>query len=150
MFHIGDLAERGDCTAIDHVLTTFEQRMRASRDPFLRWRLASFQTALALLEGRYPEAETLAADALALGQAKSRTAVLYRAQIFPLRGEQARFAEVEPLPQSGVSESAGVALRACRLLQRVGTASGSAPRTPTRWPRTASPRCRATPPGSPP
>jgi hypothetical protein len=117
LFRIGDLAESGNRTGLDHALTLFEQRMRASRDPFLRWTLASCRTALALLEGRYADGEALAADALALGQqAQSRTAVLsYAQQLFLLRGEQARFADVEPLLVSGVSETAVVPAWRCGL-----------------------------------
>ncbi len=117
VFRIGDLAESGDRAGLDHALMLFEQRLRASREPFFRWSLASFRAAIALLEGRYDEAERLAADALALGQqAQTRTAVLnYAQQLFLLRGEQARFAEVEPLLVAGVSETAVVAAWRCGL-----------------------------------
>ncbi|HEY8517315.1 MAG TPA: AAA family ATPase [Candidatus Binatia bacterium] len=117
VFRIGDLAELGDRAGLDHAFTIFEQRLRAAREPFLRWSLASFHTAIALLEGRYADAEALAAEALRLGgQAQARTAVLnYAQQLFLLRGEQGRLAEVEPLVVASVSETAIVPAWRCGL-----------------------------------
>ncbi len=117
IFRIGDLAESGDRAALDHALAAFEQRAGGSRHPFFRWSLMSFRAAVALLEGRYADAEELAGNALAAGQqAQARTALLnYAQQLFLLRGEQDRFAEVEPLLVAGVTETAVVPAWRCGL-----------------------------------
>ncbi len=117
VFRIGDLAESGDRAALDHALAAFEQRAGGSRHPFFRWSLTTFRAAVALLEGRYADAEALAGDALAAGQqAQARTALLnYAQQLFLLRGEQDRLAEVEPLLVAGATETAVVPAWRCGL-----------------------------------
>ena len=107
VFRADDLAQRGDRAGLDQTLVEFEQQARASRQPFFLWMAASFRTAMALLEGRFGEAETLANDALALGQrVQMRTAMLYfSSQLFMLRGWQARFAEIEPFIEMSVTQT---------------------------------------------
>jgi len=116
-YRVDDLAERADRTGLDQALARFEQRSSASREPFFLWTAASLRTALALLEGRFGEAETLAADALALGRkAQARTATLrFAQQLFTLRGWQARLAEVEPLLGAGLAETRVVPAWRCAL-----------------------------------
>ena len=60
-------AERGDRAGLDHALAVYEQKARASRQPVAKWGMVRFRTALAMLEGRFGEAEKLAQEALRLG-----------------------------------------------------------------------------------
>ena len=109
-FRLHGLAELGDRAGLDHVLAVFEQKARGFRHPGFLWTAASARAAMALLEGRFADAETLAGEALALGQrVQTRTPMLnYAQQLFMLRGEQGRLAEVEPLITAGVAETAVV------------------------------------------
>jgi hypothetical protein len=113
------LAERGDRDGLDHALVVFEQKARASREPFALWTAASLRAATALLEGRYGEAEALASEALSLGRgAQTRTPLLrFAQQLFTLRGWQARLAEVEPLLRAGAAETQVVPAWRCALAQ---------------------------------
>src|SRR5262249_7126760 len=61
-------AELGERAALDLALAEFEQRSRAYPHPFFRWLAAGFRTAMALLEGRFADAEALANEALSRGQ----------------------------------------------------------------------------------
>ena len=117
IFRVDDLAERGDRVGLDHALAVFEQTVRSFRHPYFVWTAASFRAAMALLEGRFGEAEVVAAEALSLGQqAQTRTALLrFAQQFFMLRGWQARLAEVEPFIETGVAETAVVPAWRCGL-----------------------------------
>jgi tetratricopeptide (TPR) repeat protein len=117
VFRADDLAQRGDRAGLDQTLAAFDQQARASRQPFFLWMAASFRATMALLEGRFAEAEAQANEALALGQrVQPRTALLYfAAQLFMLRGWQARFAEIEPFLQASVTESAELPAVRCAL-----------------------------------
>lgn len=113
------LAERGDRGGLDCALAIFEQKARASREPFSLWTATSLRAALALLEGRYAEAEVLAGEALAIGRgAQTRTPLLrFAQQLFSLRGWQGRLAEVEPLVRAGAAETQVVPAWRCALAQ---------------------------------
>lgn len=113
------LAERGDRAGLDCALAVFDQKARASREPFFLWTAASLRAALALLEGRYAEAEMLAGEALAIGRgAQTRTPLLrFAQQLFNLRGWQGRLAEVEPLVRGAAAETQVVPAWRCALAQ---------------------------------
>ena len=113
------LAERADRAGLDHALAVFDQKAQASREPFFLWTAASLRAALALLEGRYADAEVLAGEALAVGRrAQTRTPLLrFAQQIFTLRGWQGRLAEVEPLLRAGAAETQVVPAWRCALAQ---------------------------------
>jgi tetratricopeptide (TPR) repeat protein len=117
VYRIDDLAERADRPALDQALAVFDQKARTSREPFFLWTAASLRTAMALLEGRFGEAEKLAGEALAAGRSvQARTATLrFAQQLFTLRGWQGRLAEVEPLIGAGVSETQVVPAWRCAL-----------------------------------
>jgi tetratricopeptide (TPR) repeat protein len=112
-----DLAQLGDRPALDQTLAAFEQKARASRQPLFRWMVASVRTTIALLEGRFTDAEVLAAETLQLGQpVQAQTAVLYYAQqLFVLRGWQARFAEIQPFIEAGASTVGVIPAWRCTL-----------------------------------
>jgi tetratricopeptide (TPR) repeat protein len=114
----GDLAERADRVGLDHAFAVFEEKARASRLPFFACQVSAGRTAMALLEGRFEEAEALARETLAQGQRAQipRTALLNFGQhLFMLRGWQGRLAEVAPLLETGVAETAVVPAWRCGL-----------------------------------
>jgi hypothetical protein len=142
------LAERGDRVGLDQAFAVFEQRARASREPFALWTAASLRAALALLEGRYAEAEALAGEALSIGRAaQTRTPLLrFAQQLFTLRGWQGRFAEVEPLLRAGAARRRSCPPGAARWhssTQSPGARRRRAGST-RHWPRAASPTFPAT------
>ncbi len=108
MARVDDQAERGDRLGLDEALDAFEQRARSARDPAYAWSVASFRAAIALLEGRLAEAESLAQRALALGRKVEarRPLIRFAQQLFQLRGWQDRLAEVEPLLDQSAAEGA--------------------------------------------
>jgi tetratricopeptide (TPR) repeat protein len=128
VFRVDDLAERGDRGGLDHALTVFEQKVRAAKQPFFRWTAVSIRAAMAILEGRFTDAEALANEAFALGQqVHTRTALLqFGQQLFMLRGWQARLAEAEPMVTMGVAETGIVPAWRCALAEFYGVAGREA------------------------
>jgi tetratricopeptide (TPR) repeat protein len=110
-------AERGDRAGLDHALAAFEQKARASRHPVAQWGIARFRTGLALLEGRFGEAEPLAKESLRLGnRVLTHSPFLeYAQQIFTLRGWQGRLAEVGPVLLAGVEKTQVIPAWRCAL-----------------------------------
>ena len=76
------------------------------RQPAQRWHVGTGETMLALMEGRFEEAERLLAETLAVGQrAESwNAAVSHRLELFVLRREQGRLAELEDTIRRSVHE----------------------------------------------
>ncbi len=110
IFRIDDLGERGDRVGLDHALAVFEQTVRGFQHPYFLWTWMSFRAAIAIVEGRFAEAESLATEALSLGQqVLTRSPPMrFGQQWFMLRGWQGRLSEVETLLERGVAESAVV------------------------------------------
>jgi tetratricopeptide (TPR) repeat protein len=117
VYRVDDLAERADRPSLDQALGLLAEKVRASREPFFLWTASGLRTAMALLEGRFADAERLAAETLALGRTvQSRTATLrFAQQLFTLRGWQGRLAEVEALIAGGVAETQVVPAWRCAL-----------------------------------
>ena len=76
------------------------------RQPAHRWHLTSTQAVLAIMEGRFDHAEELISVALVLGRASQswNAGVSQTLQLFALRREQGRLAEVEDSIRRGVHE----------------------------------------------
>jgi hypothetical protein len=110
-------AECGDRAGLDHAIAVYEQKAGASRHPIARWGMARFRTGLALLEGRFGEAEKLAEESLRLGnRVLTHSPFLeYAQQIFTLRGWQGRLAEVGPVLEAGVEKTQVVPAWRCAL-----------------------------------
>ena len=87
---------------------------------------------LALMEGRFEEAERLLAETLAVGQrAESwNAAVSHRLELFVLRREQGRLAELEDTIRRSVHEYPSLPRFPARL--RISTASLAASEMPVR------------------
>jgi tetratricopeptide (TPR) repeat protein len=118
-FRVHDVAELGDRTALDLTMADFEQRSRDYGHPFFRWLAAIFDAGVALLEGRFADAEAHANEGLARGQdVQLQSALLNYGQLmFALRGEQGRVAEVEALLTANVAVTAVVPAWRCGLAE---------------------------------
>ncbi len=100
LFELGDIAAAR--TALDDMVQVAEELRQPSQD----WLVAAYRALFALVEGRLGEAEVLISDARALGErAQSwNAAVSYRLQLYVLRWEQGRLAEMSELVQRSVDE----------------------------------------------
>ena len=76
------------------------------RQPPQRWAVGTSRSMLALMEGRFGDAEELIAETLAMGERTERwnARVSHRLALFVLRREQGRLAEVEDLIRRSVHE----------------------------------------------
>jgi tetratricopeptide (TPR) repeat protein len=88
--------ESGDVAAADREAEAYRQRTQASGQRIHAWFLAVHRTTKALLEGRFAEVESLALEALRLGQEAQNqgAAQLFGVQMLALRREQGRLAEL--------------------------------------------------------
>src|SRR5262249_26172955 len=104
VWRLVDLLESGEMTVLDEEFTAFAQLTAALRQPFYQWWVAVFQAMLALLEGRFGEAEHLAHRAAVIGRRvqdqKSVQSVLFT-QLWIICQEQGRFEELQALQPSG-------------------------------------------------
>ncbi|MBJ7594169.1 MAG: AAA family ATPase [Candidatus Dormibacteraeota bacterium] len=89
--------ELGDIPSVYGELSAFDRVVAELREPALSYLAAAERAALALLEGRFRDAELLISAALQVGQ-RSRVAdalAAHAGQLFHLRREQGRLAEIE-------------------------------------------------------
>jgi tetratricopeptide (TPR) repeat protein len=105
-----DLLEIGDLVGALAELDAYAQLAAELRQPFFSWRAAVHRAMLALLQGRYEEAERLSQEALAIGeQLGSRTPMLIAGiQIYMMRREQGRFEEIELMLRSMAEQNASM------------------------------------------
>ncbi|NML43649.1 AAA family ATPase [Ramlibacter sp. G-1-2-2] len=103
-----DRFEAGDIAGYRTGLAAYERDAEDLRDRFMRYVAAASRTMLALLEGRLAEVETLARNTLAIGDRMPGldAAGVYGVQMFTLRREQGRLAEVAPALQAFVQGDA--------------------------------------------
>ncbi len=87
----------GQIRAADAVLSQFSVSVAAARLPTFRWYATYLEAGLHLVRGRLADAERTMQEAFALGQRISESGALYvyRGQLFALRREQGRLAELE-------------------------------------------------------
>ena len=97
VWRIVSLMELGDWVGADIELALHERLAAELRDPLHLWYVPLFKATRAMLEGRLAEAERFAADAFAVGRRTQaqNAAQLYATQLFALRAEQGRLAEIE-------------------------------------------------------
>jgi AAA ATPase-like protein len=91
-----ELCDRRGMDAESQAMTELAERLR---QPFYRWHTICLRTLRATLDGRFVEAERLAAEALELGrlrQSEYATYVFRYAQLFAIRWAQGRLAELWP------------------------------------------------------
>jgi DNA-binding winged helix-turn-helix (wHTH) protein len=101
-FHLLDALQLGDRGAVDTDLATCTRLAEELRQPYYRWYAGYLHAMRALLDGRFADAERLAAAAYAVGQRaeSENVAHLYGAQVFWIRREQGRLAETEATMRS--------------------------------------------------
>jgi tetratricopeptide (TPR) repeat protein len=97
-WRIVSLMELGDWVGADIELAVHARLTEELRDPLHIWYVPLFQAARAMLEGRLREAERFAEQAFAVGRGTQaqNAAQMYAVQLFALRAEQGRLAELEP------------------------------------------------------
>jgi len=95
---IPDLLESGDALAFESAVVAFASLADEIRDRLRSWHTGLYRSLRALLAGRLDEAERETLDAMAAGdRVSSEFALGYcGAQLFALRREQGRLAEIEP------------------------------------------------------
>jgi DNA-binding SARP family transcriptional activator len=86
-----------DRTGVDVELDSLSRLADRLRQPAQRWYVGTARTMLALMEGRFEQAERLISETLALGQRAEtwNALVSQRLQLFVLRRAQGRLAELE-------------------------------------------------------
>ena len=96
---IADSLESGDVQRADTEAALYAALAEDLRVPQYRWWITSYRGMRALMDGRFADGERLGQDALALGQsARSEDATqALGAQLFALRREQGRLAELDAL-----------------------------------------------------
>jgi DNA-binding SARP family transcriptional activator len=105
-FRLQGMWRRADRAGVDVELAALARLAEELRQPAQHWAVATQRAMVALLEGRFADAEALAADALDRGGAAERwnAMVSYRLQLFVLRRAQGRLAELKPVMERSVHE----------------------------------------------
>ncbi|MEE8278444.1 MAG: tetratricopeptide repeat protein, partial [Thermoanaerobaculia bacterium] len=117
MWRYWDLLELGEISASDPGFDAVLRQVGELRQPYHLWLAGLFRAMLALLEGRFEEAEQLEQNALEIGQrAQNQNAVqLYGAGIVVIRREQGRLAEMEPAVAGMVQQYPAIRAWQCSL-----------------------------------
>ena len=115
---VEDLLELGDAAAAERALAVLAQRAGVTGDPVGLWYAHLFRANLAILSGRFDEAEQLAGEALAMAPARegSNAPQFFAMQLFFVRREQGRVAELEPRLAALAAEYANLPVWRCGLL----------------------------------
>jgi tetratricopeptide (TPR) repeat protein len=109
--------ELGDIKAVYRELDAVDRFAGELRQPAQSWLAAGAQALLALLEGRYDDAEQLRQAALHIGERSNPSdAISHHAlQLFQLRREQGRLAEVEELISASARDFTWYPMFRCAL-----------------------------------
>ena len=104
LYCLMDFLELGDLVAVQRALQAHGQIAEELRQPFYLWHTTILRGTLALLTGRFVEAEQLLQEALIIGQrAQTPNALLiFAAQLFRLRWAQGQLQEIEETAKSFV------------------------------------------------
>jgi DNA-binding SARP family transcriptional activator len=116
---LGGLIELGEMERAKADLAAMDERARELRQPSQVWFVAALGAHLALLEGRFGEAEGLIERARGLGaRAQSWNAeVSFALQLYLLRREQGRLEQVEALVRRSVDDYPTYRIWRCVLVQ---------------------------------
>ena len=106
-----------DRSAVDAHIAAHVALADELRQPAQHWAVGTSRAALALMEGRFADAETLMADTLALGEGPVawNAGLSYRLHRFVLCHAQSRLAEVEELLEGSVDEYPALLRIRCAL-----------------------------------
>jgi class 3 adenylate cyclase len=98
-FRVASFAEFGDRAGMDASFAQFAAMRELDRFPIHKWVLACQRAMLAILHGEFSEAETYVEAGLVAGQdvQAENAAGIYGMQMFTIRREQGRLAEIAPL-----------------------------------------------------
>jgi class 3 adenylate cyclase/tetratricopeptide (TPR) repeat protein len=115
------LIELGDLRAAKADLATMAGLAEKLRQPSQDWFAAVYGALVALLEGRFAEAESLSSKARRLGERAQSwgAAVTYELQLYVLRRDQGRLGEVEQLVRRAVREHPTYPIWRCVYTQMV-------------------------------
>ncbi len=102
IMHATGLLEVGDMAGVEREIRAFTRLAEELGQPRYLWVAAWFRAMRATLQGRFPEGEQLAQEALSVGRhVHERNALLvFAVQLFALRREQGRLTEIEPAVMS--------------------------------------------------
>lgn len=102
--------ERGEITVADHAFDRWVDASTRLGQPMLDWMTGFVRAALALRDGQLDEADRLAVEAMSLGQRAGQpdALMLFAIQIFPIRLEQGRLAEIEGVLAQFVAQTPGL------------------------------------------
>lgn len=122
---ITDLLELGRRDDLDRAVLEYARVAKASQDAGALCNARVFDTTLAMVEGRFAEAERFAEEALSLGLRISEGSArnYYAAALCWIRLQQGRAAEIEPLLRAGVEAESGSALLSS-VLARIHAETG--------------------------
>jgi DNA-binding SARP family transcriptional activator len=97
LYRVVDLLEQGNIEAADREITIFQHGARELRRPYFIWYASVLPSMRALIDGRFDEAEKLATEALAIGEAAQEAAALttYGATLLFVSIEQGRMSELQ-------------------------------------------------------
>jgi tetratricopeptide (TPR) repeat protein len=111
-FRMLEHLEQGSAEASRTGYTVWLSEVQAMQQPFYDYTATLTQTGWSLLAGRFAEAEQLAAQALRIGQRLQVEHVdgVFGIQMFTIRREQGRLAEVAPLVARFVTQKTGPAV----------------------------------------
>ncbi|HEX2047061.1 MAG TPA: BTAD domain-containing putative transcriptional regulator [Acidimicrobiales bacterium] len=98
--------EEGDMDAAGATLDAYEALAEELRQPLAQWEARRFRAMLALLQGRFEDAERLALEALAIGQSVEEpdAMAVFGVQLAIVRWEQDRLGELETALRGFVEE----------------------------------------------
>jgi tetratricopeptide (TPR) repeat protein len=110
--------ELGDMSAAHTYLEKMRTLAEELRQPAQQWVVAVYESFLALLEGRFDEAEQLIADNRAIGEQTqvSTSTATYALQLYLLRREQGRAHEVEELVRHAAVDNPTYPILTCALV----------------------------------
>jgi len=94
ILHLVDQLELGGLPVAE--AESFADHARELRQPLYLWYAAVWKTMIALMEGRFADAEILAAEAMGAGQGSHNARQGFGLHLFILRREQGRLADLEP------------------------------------------------------
>jgi DNA-binding SARP family transcriptional activator len=117
------LIELGDLDAARAELELMEALAAELRQPSQHWLVGIYRALMALLEGRLDDAEAaiVAARELGGGAQSWNAEVTYRLQLYVLRREQGRLAEIEELVRRSADEYATYPIWSCVLAHMEAT-----------------------------
>jgi class 3 adenylate cyclase/tetratricopeptide (TPR) repeat protein len=115
--HLSASLELGDLPAAYADLEAITTLAEELRQPAQRWLVAVYRALLALLEGRFEEAEQLITETRSLGERALgwNAAVVYGLQLYVLRREQGRVQEVEKLVRRAATDNPTYPIWRCVL-----------------------------------